>query len=104
MSSTQDQEPSTQKSERDMRSPSRAPSHMGAPLGATPFGASETLGDYQGSITLERLADEGVITPLARAVTESVLRLSGERDERVAIAIALAQVALAFARAYTRTQ
>ena len=94
MSSSHDQEPSTQNVKHDLRSPSRAPSHMGAPLGATPFGASEALGAYQGSMTLRRLADEGVVTPLALATTQSILRLSGERDERVAIALALAQVAL----------
>ena len=70
------------------------PSRLGAPLGATPFGEPSHLGVYQGSLTLQQLAQDGVITPLALATTLSVLRLSGERDERVAIALALAQVAL----------
>ena len=67
--------------------------HLGAPLGATPFGGG-AIEPYQGEITLEGLAEIGVVTPLALAATQSVSRLSGERDERVLIALGLAQSAL----------
>jgi len=76
------------------RERSAPPGRLGAPLGATPFGESVNSGSDRGSITLKKLADQGIITPLAYAATQSVLRLSGERDERVMIAIALAQTAL----------
>ena len=61
---------------------------------APPFGKPTHIDTYQGSLTLKSLAEKGVITSLALATTQSVLRLSGEKDERVAIAMALAQVAL----------
>ena len=45
-------------------------------------------------ISLSRLAEQGIISPLSYAATQSALRLSGESDERVGIALALAQSAL----------
>ena len=45
-------------------------------------------------LTLAQLTESGVISPLAYAATLSAMRLSGELDERVAIALGLAQVSL----------
>ena len=44
------------------------------------------------TLTLDGLRSRGVLSALAYAATRSVMRLSGERDERVGVALALAQM------------
>ena len=48
----------------------------------------------QSILSLRGLAERGIISPLTHATTLSALRLSGEEDERVGMALALAQTAL----------
>ena len=45
-------------------------------------------------LSLNNLVERGIISPLVYATTLSALRLSGENDERVGLALALAQMAL----------
>lgn len=51
-------------------------------------------GERLSTISMSKLVEQGIISPLNYAATQSVLRLSGESDERVGIALALAQSAL----------
>lgn len=46
------------------------------------------------TLTLDGLRSRGVLSALAYTATRSVMRLSGERDERVGVALALAQMAI----------
>ena len=54
---------------------------------------SQSTGSHR-ALSLKSLVSQGIITPLAHAATLSVMRITGEEDERVAIAMALAQSAL----------
>ncbi len=50
--------------------------------------------ERRGLMSIEKLLEQGIISPLSYAATQSVMRLSGETDARVGVALALAQTAL----------